>query len=104
MAIQYYSLNDPPKAKTYKMRMENYFTDKDTLKNLNKFNKEKKTGKKTFLRTKTINSTQNGMSKTHFKLNEVKDDVIKSQVKNILKDEIILCCMQKIRFLCETNR
>ena len=37
LAIQYYSLNDPPKAKPYKIRMENYFTEKDTLKNLIKF-------------------------------------------------------------------
>ena len=95
LAIQYYSLNDPPKVKPYKIRMENYFTEKDTLKNLIKFNKEKKEGKRSFFRSKTLNCPQNGMTKTHMKLNEVKDDVIKSKVKKVLKDVVFLMKIDK---------
>ena len=102
LAIQYYSLNDPPKAKPYKLRMENYFTEKETLKNLNKFNQEKKEGKESkpnYRRSQTaiFMPKVRERTKTKLKLESkgLKDAEIRNQVRAVLKDVVYLMKIDK---------
>ena len=112
-AIQYYSLNEPAKVKPFQNRMENYLTQKDTLKNLSKFNHEQKIGTQfesnNNEKVKNESNSDNnlpipnylpkvrGRAKTKFKIKskEIKKDDIKNQVKEILKDVVILMKIDK---------
>jgi hypothetical protein len=112
-AIQYYSLNEPTKVKPFQNRMEHYLTQKDTLKNLTKFNQEQKIGTQFNLNEDTNTNDNNnsdnnlpipsylpkvrGRAKTKFKIKskEIKKDDIRNQVKEILKDVVILMKIDK---------
>ena len=98
-AIQFYSLTDPKKVKPLQNRMEGYLTKKDTLKSLSKFNIEQKAAKE----SNSGNNLPNvypqvrGRAKTHFKMKakEIKNDEIRQQVKDVLKDALILMKVDK---------
>ena len=89
-AIQYYSLTCPEKVMAFQNRMEGYLTKKDTLKSLTKFNTEQKASG--LSNSGTIYPQVRGRAKTHFKMKakEIKNEEIKKQVKEVLKDTAIL--------------
>ena len=96
-AIQYYSLNDISKVKIYQNRMEYYLTQKDTLKNLTKFNIEKKIGNQSIPNSRNILPKVRGIAKAKFKLKakEIKKEDIRKQVKLLLKDVVVLMKIDK---------
>ena len=105
-AIQYYSYTDPTKLKPYQNRMEHYLTKKETLSNLTKFNIEKKEGKQnsqnsqnsdTRLRRVKTYSGPKGSAKTIFKYKakDINKNDIRNQVKEVLKDVVILMKIDK---------
>ena len=96
-AIQFYSLTDKSKVKIYQNRMEYYLTQKDTLKNLTKFNTEKKIGFQYIPGSYSSLHKVCGRAKEKFKLKakEIKKEEIRKQVKILLKDVIILMKIDK---------
>ena len=116
-AIQYYAYIDPSKVKPYQNRMEHLLTKKDTLNNLTRFNIERKnTITKEAKEAKETNETNNsnsdnikkketktklpkirGRVKTIFKYKakDINKSEIRKQVREILKDVIILMKIDK---------
>ena len=89
LAIEYYSINDPSKVSLYHQRMECYLTEKNTMKNLSKYNIENKVGTEIDL---TQNIQPSKVRKNRFKslardfnMNETRE-----QVKLVLKDALFL--------------
>ena len=103
-AIQYYSYVDQTKLKPYQNRMEYYLTKRETLNNLTKFNIETKKTKlgmhhksDAHLRRVKTYSLGKGNAKTLFKYKskDINENEIRKQVREVLKDVVILMKIDK---------